>query len=838
MPGNFSDREIFVQWLSDNYSEEDVWKFLYYLLAPVNFGGFYQVCCHYLNVLPFMREFQETSKVNEYDLEIWTSICSDVKKSEKTLKKIFGDIFSKISGPNEHPPTYGQIIDFPLATALYHDLEFIETNTNYYKLFALILSCQIKFLKHYNDFSIDNYKNDDGESKFLNFSSSSFEKMGKLLREFTYSNNLNFVEKVSEENHLKEGCFYQRISKLEYEDPENPTINTIRVYLDRAWINLEEKDWGGSGSTAGRTHLRRYGYVQLGNEFIYESPKTPDKKRKCYKKIKLPPGFKDEWEQSGLLLEEIFSDLYEEIDTDEYFEADETTVPESAKRVLTEIEIRYSAIHNNHLHTAWSKRTKKESSDTLNYFVNHAEDTMIQINNSEKNVRQLLIELETITILLTMLITGSSWKKAKRLLVLESKSYQKSEMVFLSDKSLWRIKIKLTNRVGIVLVNEKEYVEENTDILLLPDFFNIGKYIAKIKNIHDKIKFEKLTPIKQAKAFKSDDKLLKKQAKLILKEFNNKKRINLTTSNVSKIIQKSIITVSGGDAVVAEMITGARGLGNPAQHHYAMPTPLFLENRYRAAILIFNERLKRLQIPSENSNSKRITNWKCAKTKAIKDCLHNMRKIISNKKKITTLDELAEKHNAYTIYTLIGFLIATGYRFSIDPELDPKFIDKNGILVFADKVSGDFYQTRLAWMPEDIVEQLQYYSIHRVRALGMLFSKGQFGKTYFNKKNTFVFFIDPETFEPVEVRPSNWSDIVKDFFPLPMNFSRAYMRTRLMLGFCQVDVMQAYMGHVQNGLESYGKKSSLSPMIYKSTIQPYFEKVFKEIKFIPIKGFK
>ncbi len=840
-----TDREKFVNWASKlGFNEEDVWQFLRLTMSPESLGGYYQICENLFEIIQFLEEFEIEDSFKTINFDIWSKLCSAVIIRKNDLRDIFGDNVCKgLNYKTKTPPTYGQMTNYAVSTAFYHAPEESELDNNYFRLCGLILSCQIYTIINNNDFSLIKYINEAKYGNFIGHLFSPFKNIGKLLRTLVYADERSALLLLSPSESIKSvKDYYSEICELESEDPENKMISNLRVFLDRTYQNIENETirGGGGKKRTSWTKVKRYGYGEIETDLFFYSPKERDNQEQGFKSIKLPRGFKNEWLDGGLTFEELFEELYYEDETEQFFlpyDAKNFLAPASARMLLTEEARRYTGIRNNFLSTSIDIYTNDELQLIIQNNTSSLEQEYINYKNSNdsKFTPEAYLNFEANLFLLLALVTGSSWERAYNCLHLDSLKSQQRELAYLTDKCCFRIRVKHPIRKKRIQENLRELIEKPINYLLLPDSFNINKYIKSLLELHDKVNKKKLRPVKKIRVFKSKFKYLKNQVNKTLKEIEKPKGLILTYKRIEKALQYKIIEVSGGDVVIAEMITGATGLGPVAQHHYAMPSARFLEKHYRNAIKKMTQDIN-FQENYLNSIEDRITNGICVKTSTIKNCLAKIRSELDNNKKPVTISEVVTLHNAFTLYVLIIYLLVTGYRFSINPDADPSKISKSGILKFGDKLSDDCYQKRIAWIPEEVVSQLEMYSKHRTKVLGALFSKLHFGSSYFVKNNPFLFFVDPEMFEPVEIRPASWNEFVVKKFPVPMNFSRAYMRSQLMMNNCPVDVQRAYMGHTWLGVESYGKFSSLSPLYYIKTIKPFFENLIKDIDFKAIKG--
>jgi len=186
-------------------------------------------------------------------------------------------------------------------------------------------------------------------------------------------------------------------------------------------------------------------------------------------------------------------------------------------------------------------------------------------------------------------------------------------------------------------------------------------------------------------------------------------------------------------------------------------------------------------------------------------------------------------HNIYTAYTicLVGF--STGYRAVIDPLFHDAEIDRtSGFAVISDKDGDDFYNSRIVWLPPVCLEQLEHYALHLNTFRRWLFTHNQDLFFISRKKNVIgrradrrtpsLFFVDPQE-GGLKVRPKHLEELMKIAgYHLPANANRHYLRTNLLERGCPLEIINAFMGHWERGLEPWGKYSGLSPDVYRQEV--------------------
>jgi len=835
-----TDRDLLVEWLaSEGFDEEDVWRFFWRVSVPPRLGGFFQICGSLIGAFDYLESFEDTMEIPglSSSLNGWRAICRQIRVNKNLLDNELGVRFSAgLKPPKNTPPTWGQLGAYPITTALYHEAENFGSNADLTKLKGISLLCQLKALGE-TGCSISEYKRLEVSSPIAGHLRSSFEDMGHELRHLAYGSNKELLASVSPGSVESVETFYKLLLENQKYDPENRTIDVVKRYIERSWFGELPNNWGGGGGHSGRRRSAgRYGYGEI-QPGVYTASRVNGSKSRVRKRFELPPGFLDEWQEAGENLEELFEDLFAEDGSPEFEDPSDEKVPYTAVIIRNEAERRYAGIAANHLNTQWSAFSNNEATKTVEILNSHLKSLRGQLVNDPRE-RKVILELEASLILMVMVSLGVPWLDAAKLVVLSASSRQRSNFAYLEDTNAWRIKIAFPSRSRRVNSEALGFVHSGCDELLLPDCYELGAVIRSLQSAHAMVlDLDSLKPKSRHKVFKINNSDLKRRARAQLKNlFSGQWRIAPTLENLPKILQRRLIALSAGDESVAQLITGVKNLGPSAQLHYTMPSAQLVEKRYLAAISSLNQESGKSSFSRLLNEDAHLTNWYLAKTEAVADYLGFLRERVSRAGGPSTLSKLVEFHNSYTAYVLVVFLLTTGYRFAVNPEADPRNITRDGVLVFGDKLSPDLYQTRLAWIPETVREQLWLYDQHRTKTLTQLISSLCIEPFDVANDVPFLFFLNEREFEPVAVRPASWGRFVSHEFPLPMNFARAYMRTRLMSAGCSIDIMRAFMGHTANGLEPFGNTSSLSPLDYIQAIRPYIEKMLGDVQFAPLKG--
>ncbi|MDH5573381.1 MAG: hypothetical protein OEY89_16580, partial [Gammaproteobacteria bacterium] len=615
----------------------------------------------------------------------------------------------------------------------------------------------------------------------------------------------------------------------------NMDFNSIRIFLERIWYQEASNKGGGGGGRGGHVDIEklRYGFVDLKNGIRVRVPDIYESHGVKSTRVITRPVTEDvdEWLEAGLPLEELFDE--EIVVIDEYEEHE----PPSSRVIRTMCQKNYLSTQNNNLPYASGDLTGKNVHHIYNRCITKIQESLELINNNEMEItHEMMVKLEVPIIVLVTLLTGSDYVDVKNLSKLSSSNAQYSKLAYLEDRGLWRIKMDFPKKKIKISLLQKSISEEMTDLLELPDYFGIGQYLDKLKAYY--LKYDEQKKYQRKTGKNKYFRIQEKKSKKLIREFLIKifPDEDISIAKVKGYLFKRITVNTGGDTVVAMLITRRKHYTGQTQLYYSMPTLAYLQEVYSDAVSSI------ATINDIKNNNRLISqhiyagNRVLPSTESINQLLMCVKAKLYAHRGSNSLSNFIVFHNEYTLYTLLMLLYATGYRAVIEPWIEPDEIDRHGFVVISDKGRKDHYSERLVWVPKVLRDQLESYHLHCCLVKMELASLTELDITHINEITEKMFFLDKISMEPISIRPRTWSAYVEDRFPVAMNVGRHYLRTRLMMDRCPPDIINTFMGHHVNGTEPWGTKSTLSPLGYKKEIEVYIEEVMDTLGFEKISG--
>ncbi|MBI5142620.1 MAG: hypothetical protein HZA20_10620 [Nitrospirae bacterium] len=355
--------------------------------------------------------------------------------------------------------------------------------------------------------------------------------------------------------------------------------------------------------------------------------------------------------------------------------------------------------------------------------------------------------------------------------------------------------------------------------------------------------------------------------KLFFKYLNSEYGSRLSISRVERFIFNKLARHQDSDIVAASLITGRNHVLSGSGLHYTRISAFDLNRIYRETWAEIAARVK-----EHGSHIIPMKEGKLQSTEAAGTGLHIGSRMVPELDDITALvrklqSELAnsrnmprglpriiEVHNRMTLYTVFMLSFATGYRAVVDPLFEETEMDEaSGFAMLSDKEGEElrrgeyrrtYYNTRIVWLPESCRTQIRHYRRHlavfknlapevNVKLYHRLAGKVDSGRRSDSFPETFI--IQPNrAFE--QVSPGLLARQVSDVYSLPMNAHRHYLRSTLFERGCNVDVINAFMGHSHIGQEPWGRYSGMSPIDYRNELARHLPEMMQELGWKPMSG--
>lgn len=200
---------------------------------------------------------------------------------------------------------------------------------------------------------------------------------------------------------------------------------------------------------------------------------------------------------------------------------------------------------------------------------------------------------------------------------------------------------------------------------------------------------------------------------------------------------------------------------------------------------------------------------------------------------------LVDYHASYTLYTWLFQALATSMRALTSPRANTLFLASQDDAVHAfdaalsDKDDERSSRARLAIVDASLCLQLQNYRDHVDNLLQRL--QPQIDRKQANDWQPFVVLDERRRLAPLT--PTWVADqLAARGAPLPANFHRAFLRTQLLARGVTGEVIDAFLGHFNEGESPFGRFSSFDYGLHRAQLMPALQSLHEALELVPLKS--
>tara|TARA_B100000287_G_scaffold341779_1_gene328361 strand:+ start:9065 stop:11506 length:2442 start_codon:yes stop_codon:yes gene_type:complete len=740
-------------------------------------------------------------------------------------------------------PMYGRLNSYPFYAMAISQLDSHgDRSTDYNRLKAIMLLAHWMLLSKLFEDPADSYLNKQQDKKYLSGATASLQASTRLVRQcrqlirfndYGKLHNLKTADNLFEL--LKNLNGHVERDAAESEIRNARLHNELFAFFNRAFISKDAFGEKGSSRGGGRHGGKSYwhdGYVFYSDGAQAEQTISEDGGRITVLSAPVADVDLEELKLAGL-------------DPSENQSGVEYILPESSsrsRRMLSRRMVRFIEMGNQHFRTQWTQSSVYEVSALLN-----------KCQSTLRSPEKSLNEKKTVLLILVMFWTGSSLENVIenfRVYPTHESEEKKSFPCLVQSEHNGEWHFCLTPETARQQFPEsnykdcKRYSDANLTKICLPDLAGVGDYITSVFTSGDfkgapalfKEKGIKIT-LSYGNSVKDFASEYRGIISKVIKALPKGNRLN--EYRISSYLPHMMASEISGDVAEPLLLTGRYSTLGQTLLHYTAFEPAYLQRMYADVVMKISELTgcslhgsSQLRGEALENEHGRIGSLLMPNRYKVKEVEEYLRKEIGNFKNTGDTAKIVKVHNLYTMYTVMMQGYATGFRAIVDPfPKDDCIDDATGLCVISDKDGDDYYNSRLIWIPPDVMLQREHYKKHRNRIHSMIQSHHPELKDAVGD----VFLLS-EAFELLEVRPRNIKEVMKNIFPLPVNTNRRYLRTRLRELGCPAEVVNSFMGHWGRGQEPWGRFSSVSPIAMIEAVKPYILKILDELGFRPIKG--
>jgi len=321
---------------------------------------------------------------------------------------------------------------------------------------------------------------------------------------------------------------------------------------------------------------------------------------------------------------------------------------------------------------------------------------------------------------------------------------------------------------------------------------------------------------------------------------SRKGRSRFTPAMLSDYVFERLMHAPGADIVTAMLATGREYYLGFVPLHYTSVAISSLQERYAEVCRTIMQANGAeggwfhgvgFEPTAVGAGKKRTGSRYCPKSETVSNLVANLQRLLEEGRRgdLTDITALIRLHNRMVVYTTLMIGFATGYRSVVDPFLRKAVIDRlSGFTVISDKDDDSFSHSRIIWVPEMVLQQLDCYHRH-LKALARQLLVANRHLHYairgslIEAESQPVLFIIRKNMKKIPVHQKVLEDLYEYRLgtTIPSNANRHYLRTNLLEAGCPVDIIDAFMGHWVHGTSPWGRFSALSPEHYKECVKMY-----------------
>jgi len=516
-----------------------------------------------------------------------------------------------------------------------------------------------------------------------------------------------------------------------------------------------------------------------------------------------------------------------------------------SRGVVQKSQVKHIAVANQMLPFAWGVTTVFELTDLLKsigeVFQKDAK-TEAKEKTKEENEGSLR---EALLILLVMLVTGERLRDVASGFRFQNPDkhsvFSPSKIYYVrgsnSNIGFWRIYPQLAkqNRQHLLKPDQRKLCDKKEEFIELPDILNVGGYIRKV------FTESQLNDLYRTKVFKRSFKTYEKIiSKFIGRNCQPGNRINI--ERVRSVLFNIVVTQLTGDTADGTLTTGKYHFLSKTKLHYTTLEISQLQGLYTRALKLMADQVHLQGYDKPSFQYREYTPREgvfigSAYNPRIESVIAGVSKLVKNlssRAKPTSNEAIIEYHNIYTLYVVLFIGFSTGYRAIKDPFPEaPNIDEETGLCVISDKDGSDFYNSRLVWLPEILIEQLEKYREHRRVIRSYLLNNNENLDHLSGLPE--LFFLD-ENFKIEIVRPLTLTSKLKPILDLPVNTNRRFLRSYLKTNGCPTEIIDAFMGHWSRGEEPWGEHSTISYLLIIQELKKHIPPLLNTLGFKVIRS--
>jgi hypothetical protein len=434
----------------------------------------------------------------------------------------------------------------------------------------------------------------------------------------------------------------------------------------------------------------------------------------------------------------------------------------------------------------------------------------------------------------TMLWLGQSLESARSLYLRNSESAAINEFALLVKMDDLGRKIVHGWRLPALRPHYKTQLDDKLqafnrpmqDAFFVPDVTGLG---AKILYYLEK------TERKHERVFSAESKTARQMFNAIVKDKSEEKRV--AQGRIARVISNEIMRITG-DQTLAWCVTADMARRNEPRMFYTVYPASKLVATYKSALGNLEPKLKAGEFnPTLHTESTGYIGARFVATiDSVAGCIKSLKQhLIVGVSNPNSLLERIQYHNHYTIYTWLMQAFGSTLRAVNNPtEILGQWNKAKDVasVSLADKENVFRDRARLIFLSEQLQTQLDHYLDHRDFLINNMGIQSDVARL--KEEADLLFSLNVEKGALAVTKTWVEGQFAQLGFPFPGNFHRGFIRSELLQSECPPQVIDAFLGHANQGESVVDAFSAFDYNEYRKELAWHLGKILQQLKLVPI----
>ena|GEM_PF-1676253 len=811
---------------SENVDTEILREILWLTSADTRLLGFLTAVQRLLKILELVPDTWSEA-IQESGISSWQPVLSWISENGNRLKKPLGPEFACRYNTTGHNPLQGSTLSvFPMYAVLCEPLPKGQSGDSFILLTAHLLLGYVNAVRASS--KLADYETHGNELDW-SFALNKVDPAARAVRRYALTTNRALLTEL-QVTYLPEDFaeYLQDAARPKDQDFLNDHQALVR-FLEKCHDLREWRDGsggGGSGSGGGQWIGDRFEAPKLTVEKIYQDPDAgAEADWGSIELVKFQTG------SSQRRKERIKSGLHPDEDQDEEevllsdFDCAITKQDPGALARTSRAKARHVSKHNQVFSWTYDTLADAEIGELLTLLDQELNALMACAKWTAPQLQQVEVWL----FLQATLWTGCDAARAANI------SIRQSDKNFANDKVPqwivvppdgpidrihWRIEA-FTPTYATSKEGNPDQLRSHEPFIDLADLVGFAPLIARIIESGG-------SDNRNRKLFRSDPDRIKKDARSWLtKNFSGAR---ITLQKIESTLWSKLHRHTGDAALASCTISDKHRLAS-VRLHYTSPWVRTLQKHYGevvASMLVLSNPTCVRPSPAMAWSSCKVTGAvgarMCPTTGAVRSMFARLSQDIDDASDYRDRTGFTRYHNRLTLFTVQMFAYATTCRAIRTPYLPMSSVClARNLTTLSDKDDEFHHKTRLIWIPPVLEKQMTFYDQH----LFKLKSEPLKGESKILLEP--CFFLGTG-YKLQRVRPKSLTPLLNIYLQGAVaNTHRRFLRTELLERGCNPEVVDAFLGHWQNGEEPFGLYSSFNFLEYIAELRTHLAPLLKDI---------